>query len=340
MLSVRKKSIIFTLTAIFLIGCFFYIHNQLYFSQGFSSGPKTISIETGDNALVVGQKLSNSGIIAGKYYFVLYLWTSHWLHSIMAGVYEFPKGMQIPEAARIVTGGEVVPMRVKVTFPEGWTMKDMSERLSANGLAGADFLELVKNPPQGMKDSYPFLKDLPAKATLEGYLFPDTYYFSKEVTAEEIVKKMLDNFSVKVSMVIKSDFDAQQKSLFEIMTMASVVEGEVRNDSDRKIVAGLFWNRIAKGMPLQSDATLEYALGTNKIQHSIAETKTDSLYNTYQNKGLPPGPVSNPGVASILAVLNPQKSDFVYFLSDPKTGKTIFAKTFAEHVANKGKYGL
>ena len=85
---------------------------------------------------------------------------------------------------------------------------------------------------------------------------------------------------------------------------------------------------------------MEYALGTNKIQHSIAETKIDSLYNTYQNKGLPPGPVSNPGVASILAVLNPQKSEFVYFLSDPKTGKTIFAKTFAEHVANKGKYGL
>ncbi len=328
------------MAAILLIGCFFYIYNKIYFSQGIAGNPKTISIENGDNALVVGQKLARGGVISGKYYFAFYLWSTHRLHSIVAGVYEFPKGMQIPEAARIITGGEVVSMRIKITFPEGWTVKDMAQRLSANGLPGADFLALAKEPSLAMKEEHPFLKELPTGATLEGYLFPDTYYFAKEVTADEIVKKMLDNFSVKVLTTIKSDFDGQKKSLFEIVTMGSVVEGEVRDDSDRKIVAGLFWNRIENQMPLQSDATLEYALGTNKIQHSIAETKIDSPYNTYQRKGLPPGPVSNPGLASISAALNSQKTDYVYFLTDPKTGKTIFAKTFQEHVANKAKYGL
>ncbi len=338
--SLRRKISIFVLVIILLGGCFFYVYNKIYFSQGIASVSRTVSVEKGDNALVVGQKLSDAGVISGKYYFAYYLWSSHKLHSIVAGVYEFPRGMQIPEAMRIVTGGEVVTMRVKITFPEGWTAKDMSERLTANNLPGADFLTLEKSPSQSLRDDYPFLTELPVGATLEGYLFPDTYYFAKDVTADEIIKKMLENFSAKVITAIKSDFDGQQKSLFEIITMASVVEGEVKNDSDRKIVAGLFWNRIVGGMPLQSDATLEYALGTNKIQHSIAETKTDSPYNTYQNKGLPPGPVSNPGLASVLAVLNPQKSEFVYFLSDPKTGKTVFAKTFEEHVANKAKYGL
>lgn len=335
-----KKTGILILAVIFLGGCFFYVRNGIYFSQGVAESPRTVAIENGDNALVVGKKLSDKGVIVGKYRFVFYLWTVGKMHSVVAGIYEFPKGMQIPEAAKIITGGQVVPMRIKVTFPEGWTMEEMAERLSSRGLSGADFSTLAKNPSQETRNAYPFLKNLPVGATLEGFLFPDTYYFAKDAIAEEIVRKMLDNFSLKFFAVIKNDLEKQPKTLFEIITMASIVEGEVKLDSDRKIVAGLFWKRLENGMPLQSDATLEYALGTNKFQHSIAETKTDSPYNTYQNKGLPPGPVSNPGLASISATLNPQRSDYVYFLSDPKTGKTVFAKTFQEHVANKEKYGL
>jgi UPF0755 protein len=339
-MNIRRKISFMIFVLMLVIGGFFYINDRVNYSQGSSVDSKTISVDSGDNALIVGEKLSNAKIISGKYYFVFYLWKTDKLHSIVAGVYEFPKGMQIPEAAKIVTGGEVVPMRIKITFPEGWTIKDCAERLNANGLPGDEFAKLASNPTQLMKDAYPFLKELPIGSTLEGYLFPDTYYFSKDASASEIVNKMLDTFSAKVFSVIKKDLDSQEKSLFEIITMASIVEGEVTNDADRKIVSGLFWNRLENGMPLQSDATLEYALGTNKIQHSIAETKIDSPYNSYQNKGLPPGPVSNPGLASILAAMNPQQTDFVYFLSDPKTGKTIFAKTFEQHVANKAKYGL
>ncbi len=340
MSDIKKRITILILAVIFLVGCFFYIYNGIYSSNGNADVSKTISIESGDNALIVGKKLSQAGVISGKYYFVFYLWNSGKIHSIVAGVYEFPSGMKIPEIARIVTGGQTVPMSVKVTFPEGWIAANMAERLTKSGLPGEDFLNIVKKPTQQLRDSYPFLKELPEYATLEGYLFPDTYYFSKEASAQEIIDKMLTNFSSKIVLSTSQDIALQKRSLFEIVTMASIIEGEVRNDEDRKMVAGLFWNRLKSEMSLQSDATLEYALGTNKFQHSIEETKLDSPYNTYQNKGLPPGPVSNPGLASILATLNPAETDFVYFLSDPQTGKTIFSKTFQEHVANKAKYGL
>ncbi len=339
-MKIRRKITILIFGIIILAGGFFYLYSEIYFSKGITNSKNTISIESGDNALIVGEKLAKAEVINGKYSFVIYLWITHKLHSIVAGVYEFPAGMQIPEAANIVIGGQVVPMRVKITFPEGFTIKDMAAKLIANDLAGDSFAKLANKPTVDIKSPYPFLNELPANATLEGYLFPDTYYFAKDVTANEIVKKMLDTFSLKVMVAIKSDLELQKKSLFEIITMASIVEGEVKNADDRKIVAGLFWNRLENEMPLQSDATLEYALGDKKIQHSIAETKIDSPYNSYQNKGLPPGPVSNPGLASILATLNPTPTNFVYFLTDPKTGKTVFSKNFEEHVANKAKYGL
>ncbi|MEI7621262.1 MAG: endolytic transglycosylase MltG [Candidatus Moraniibacteriota bacterium] len=340
MLSSQKKISFLILAVVFLGGCFFYVRNEIYFAQGSASKPRNIVVEKGDDALVIGEKLMQGGIISGKYFFVFYLWTTDKLHSLIAGVYEFPEGMQIPEVAKILTGGEVVPMSVKVTFPEGWTSKKMAEKLSESGFSSADFLKLANAPTKELIEKYEFLQALPKGASLEGFLFPDTYYFAKDATAEEIIVKILKNFETKVFTLIKQDLISQEKSVFEIVTMASVVEGEVRNDSDRKIVAGLFWNRLKIGMPLQSDATLEYALGTNKFQHSIEETKLDSPYNTYRNKGLPPGPVSNPSLNSIVATLKPQATDFVYFLSDPKTGMTVFAKTYPEHLANKTKYGL
>jgi UPF0755 protein len=151
---------------------------------------------------------------------------------------------------------------------------------------------------------------------------------------------MLKNFSEKITPDMLTEISNQKKSLYDILTMASIVEGEVSKDSDRKVVAGIFWNRLAIGQALGSDATLEYVLGGNKRQHSIAETQIDSPYNTYRFKGLPPGPVSNPGLSAIDAAINPAETQYFYFLSDPATGETIFSKTFEEHVANKAKYGL
>lgn len=323
-----------------LVGCFFYFYNQIYLATGVATEKKTVLIERGDNALVAGEKLSKAGVITGKYYLAYYLWKNGQLHNLVAGVYEFSVGLKIPEVSRIITGGETAPTSVPVTIPEGWTSKQIAARLDANGFSGSDFLAVVNEPSQELKDKYAFLKEIPKGKSLEGYLFPDTYYFAKDASADDIVEKMLKNFDIKISDKMLAEISSQKKSLFDVIIMASIVEGEVASDADRKIVAGLFWNRLAAGQALGSDATLEFVLGGNKRQHSIAETKIDSPYNTYRFKGLPPGPVSNPGISAIEATIYPAQTDYNYFLSDPKTGETIFAKTFEQHIANKAKYGL
>lgn len=340
MLSIRRKITIMAILITILVASFLYLYNQVYLATGQLTSQQTVLVQKGDNALVVGQKLSDAGVITGKYYLAYYLWKEGKIRSLIAGLYEFSPGMKIPEVARIITGGEVASTRIPVTFPEGWTIKKMADRLSSNGFAGDEFLALTNNPTQELRDKYVFLKEIPAGKSLEGYLFPDTYYFAKDATPQQILEKMLKNFDVKMNESLLSEIDAQNKTLYDIITMASIIEGEVQTEEDRKIVSGLFWNRLRIGQAFGSDATLEYVIGGNKRQHSLAETRIDSPYNTYLYKGLPPGPVSNPGSSAINAAVYPADTQYNYFLTDLKTGKTIFSKTFEEHVANKGKYGL
>ena len=151
---------------------------------------------------------------------------------------------------------------------------------------------------------------------------------------------MLNDFGLKIDAGMRESIQKQGKTLREAIIMASVIEMEVKSEEDRKIVSGIFWNRIEKGMPLQSCATLAFVLGENKKQYTYEDTQIKSPYNTYLNAGLPPGPIGNPGLASIEAAANPKDTDYFYFLSDPKTGKTVFSKTAEEHNANKDRYGL
>jgi UPF0755 protein len=222
----------------------------------------------------------------------------------------------------------------------------MADRLSENGLDGEAFLKIVNNPEE-LKSKYNFLQDSKIKS-LEGFLFPDTYFFKKDESAENIVAKMLGNFNTQFSVSDRGEITKRKISIFDAITMASIVEKEdsiSANSSDeekenQKIISGIFWNRIKIGQALQSCATLAYVLGENKKQYSYDDIQTVSPYNTYQNKGLPPGPISNPGLSAIKASIYPADSNYNFFLSDPETGKTIFSKTYAEHVANKAKYGL
>ena len=188
-MSIRRKiSLAIIFFAIIIVG-FFYFYNQIYLVSGTAEGKKTILVEKGDNALVVGEKLDKEKIISGKYYLAFYLWKSGKLHSLVAGVYEFPSGMKIPEVARIITGGEVATTSIPITFPEGWTLKQMATRLDANGFSGEEFVSIANNPSQELRTKYDFLKDIPKGKSLEGYLFPDTYYFAKDASAQDIVEK-------------------------------------------------------------------------------------------------------------------------------------------------------
>jgi UPF0755 protein len=340
MMIFRKKIVILFLIFAFILGSFFYFANKIEFSKGPEKNKKILEIEKGENALELGKKLEENGIISNKYYFVIYLWKENMLHKIVAGEYEFSPNLKIPEIAKIITGSLILNSSVKITFPEGWSSLQMAKRLSENGFSGDDFLNIVKNPSAEIIAKYDFLNDFKSGKSLEGYLFPDTYFFAKDASSENIVTKILDNFNRKVTSQMRQEISNQNKSLDEIISMASIVQKEVTSNEDMKMVSGIFWNRIENGQALQSCATLAFVLGETKKQYSIADTKVNSPYNTYQNKGLTPGPISNPGLLAINATIYPKASDFYYFLSDPSTGQTIFSKTFQEHLANKAKYGL
>ncbi len=302
------------------------------------------TFEKNESVSSLANRLEDSGLIRSEYAFLYFLFSEDAWKGLQAGDYLLNGKMTIPEIVGKLSRGETVQKGVKITFPEGWTAKEMAARLSENGLPGEEFLALSMEPKSEWRTEYPFLADIPDDGSLEGFLFPDTYFFSREFGAEAIVGKMLTNFGNKSPI----RFDPEPESRIETtgmdsyrrLILASVVEAEVKTESDRKMVADLFLRRIEAGMPLQSDATVRYVLGVTKVQHSLDDIAIDSPYNTYKYKGLPPGPIGNPGLVSMRAAVSPSVNPYWYFLNNPETGETVFSVTFEEHVANKSKHGL
>lgn len=221
----------------------------------------------------------------------------------------------------------------------------MADRLTANGLPGEEFLVLALKPLPEWRTKFSFLIDLPQNSSLEGYLFPDTYLFAPEATAQDIITVLLKNFGQKSADLFGYSEDGSNgavnpKAIHGIVTLASIIEEEGRTKEERGMISDIFRKRIAIGQPLQSDATVNYIHGTTRLQPTLKDIESDSLYNTYKVKGLPPGPISNPGLVSLQAALSPTNNPYYYFLVDINTGETVYAKTFEEHVHNRSLHGL
>ncbi len=299
---------------------------------------QVFTIKSGENALVVATNLENAGIVRSRFGFLYALARLKKIDGgMIAGEYRLSPTVSSREIALRITTGQTLSRDIGVTFPEGFTALQMANRLTEAGLPGDMFLSLVERPSDEWRSEFPFLQSVPVDNGLEGFLFPDTYRFDRQADAESIVRIMLETFKKKAWPLFS---DQTLSYAYETLILASIVETEVRSDRDRSRVAGIFLRRLAIGQPLQSDATVKYVLGLNKIQHSFEETRTDSPYNTYIHKGLPPGPIANPGLSAITATLNPAQDEAFYFLSNPKTGETVFANTFEEHVRNKAENGL
>lgn len=331
-----KKIIIFGLI---IIAFLFFYWRGLNAPVGFGGESKIFIINKGESAGQVADNLKKENLIRSAFYF------KHEIKSgdnLKAGEYSISPKLSAREIIKILTSGDIISREKFVRIIEGWNNKIVGDYLEKNNLADSKkFAALVGsrigewNFDFGKPD---FLNDAPVSADLEGYLFPDTYRIFENASAEEIIFKMLDNFGRKISSGMALEIRRQKKSIHEIITMASVIEKEVRSQEDMKIVSGIFWNRIKNGQALESCATLAYILGLNKAQYSVEDTKIDSPYNTYKYRGLPPGPIANPGLNAIMAAIYPEYTNYNYFLSDPATGKTIYGKTFNEHNLNKYKY--
>ena len=339
MLKSKRLYIAIGLFFVLVLAEFYIFNREANFSHGTGNIAQSFEIKEGEGVQEIGQALEDAQLVKSKYYFDYYIWKTGSRGKIKAGKYELKGAMTIPEIVQVLSLGEIVSNQTKVTFPEGTSAKEMADILTQKGFDGNAFLSDV-NSGSGVETNYDFLKDRPAQANLEGFLFPDTYIFFKDAKPEDIASRMLLNFDEKLTPQMRSDIQSQGKNIYQIVTMASILEKEVKTADDMKIASGIFWDRIGAGMPLQSDATIEYILNNKDLKHSISDTQIDNPYNTYKYKGLPPGPIDSPGLDAIIAAIYPTKTDYVYFLTDPATGKTVFSKTLAEQAANKAKYGL
>ena len=292
----------------------------------------------------LAERLEAVGLISSRYVFLWHLVREQKTRDLVAGAYSLSGNLSVAEIALLITEGKTAPRDIRVTFPEGWTNKKMAERLTANNLPGADFLALVQKPLPEWRTKFNFLASLPAGVSLEGYLFPDTYFFAPEATAEDIITALLTNFGKKWEGIAiqsnENDGAFDPKRLHAVITLASIIEEEGRTKEERDMISDIFRKRIALGQPLQSDATINFILGTTRLQPTLKDLERVSPYNTYQNRGLPPGPISNPGLVSLRAALFPKSNPYYYFLVDIDTGETFYATTFEEHVKNRALHGL
>lgn len=300
-----------------------------------------LTIQSGTGTSQIAKQLEQSGLIRHAALFRGFLKYKSEGGHFQAGTYEMKPGMTYEQIIAKLNAGDVVPEEmVRFTIPEGFTVKQMAEKLQEEGVASADkFLALTKNPA-GVSSG--FLAKVPADSKLiyrlEGYLFPETYEMKKGSTETEIVARMLDETAKKLEEI--PDFDAKLAasgySLNQILTVASLVEREVVVDKERPIVAGVIYNRLKQNMKLEIDATVQYLLGKPKERLLNSDLRSvDSPYNSYLYAGLPPGPIAAPSLKSIEAALSPQSSNYLFYVTKKDGSQEhLFAATYQEHLAN------
>ena len=268
-----------------LLGWFFY--NQAYLPKDLPSmaEDKVFLVKKGESFFEIAENLEKANLIKNKFIFDFYIILKRKEKKLQAGEYYLNSSMSIVEISQKIVSGDI--LRMTITIPEGFTLEQIEERVN------------LKLPGEN----------------LEGFLFPDTYQFPFNVSGEEVVQKMRDNFETKLTIDLRKEIEKQEKTILEIVTMASLIEKEVKTLEDKKLVSGVLWKRLGVEMPLQVDVEMW----------------------TYQNIGLPLKPICNPGMESILAAIYPEESLYWYYLSS-REGETIFSKTFQEHVLAKRQY--
>lgn len=292
----------------------------------------TVLVPRGSSTAAIARTLAESGIVRSPFGFRAAVRLLRADERLKAGEYSLSPGWSPVRIVETLRAGRVVKYRV--TIPEGYTIEQIARALSSQGLADEDeFISVASSMASEFSDVLGFE---PAGGSLEGYLFPDTYYFDKTMTVRQILKTMVSRF---VEVVVPEYVNSGERrfTLHQIVTLASIIEKEAVLDEDRPRISAVFRNRLDRGMRLQSCATVEYALGERKQHLTAQDLAVDSPFNTYRIVGLPPGPISSPGLTSIRAALNPTDDDYLYFVARGDGGH-VFSTNFEDHVNAKIRY--
>jgi len=309
-----------------------WVGSDLYRPYRGYSGNLLVMIEPGSRAAAVADFLVTRGVLAHRVPFLLRYWLGRPRRSLKAGEYLFDRPLRPLDVYRKIVQGDVYLH--PVVIPEGSDRIDIARILQERlGLPSAEFLRITEQTTP--------IQDLdPQAPSLEGYLSPDTYRFARGVSAGTVVVTMLARFRQVLDAKFRADLSSAPARLHEVITLASLVEKETPEPSERPVIAGVFARRLEKAMPLQCDPTVVYAA---RLDHRpigpITENDLDfnSPYNTYRRAGLPPGPIASPGEASIRAALHPALGNALYFVSNHH-GQHVFARSLAEHQRNVSRY--
>lgn len=306
-----------------------------------------VSIERGSSVSDIARMLKNEGIIRSEYFFIGYLFLVGESKSLQAGSYRITPDMNLIEIAKDISLGKVI--FENITIIEGWTISDIAIYYEVEGFGKKeDILKITGiSAPQanllGVEEmsaeefDFEILRDKPKESSLEGYLYPDTYRIEPD-NPKKLVIAMIKNLESKMTDDILEKIEQSGMNIHQVVTFGSLIEKEVILPEDKGMVSDIMRRRLSINMPLQIDATVNYVTGRKGIDVTISETQVNSPYNTYQNRGLPIGPICNPSIESITAVINPIENQYWYYLSDPETKKTIFSRNHLEHVEAKNKY--
>lgn len=302
--------------------------------SGDGSPARTVVVRPGEGWTETSSRLREQGIIRRPLVFKAIVLLSGGRSQLLPGRYQLRRGTSSRDLISAMTNQD---NQAVVIVPEGFRLEQIGERMVAQGLATPEqWRDALKSPPEAA-----LLRSRPPGVGLEGYLYPDSYAFTEENAARQMVAEATSNLQERLTADLRSGFTAQGLSVHEALTLASIVEREAQAPAERPVIASVYLNRLKAGMPLQADPTVQYAVGRPgswwKPHLTRADLHDPSPYNTYVHNGLPPGPIAGPGIASIQAVAHPASTRYLYFVARGD-GSHAFAETLEEHNLNVQRY--
>ena len=323
------------LLVVAVLGAIYVVYAAVTGGESEPTGPARIEVVKGDTLSSVAEKLEQAGVIPSAFMFKMEARVGGYGTEIKTGEYTFARGAESEMILEKLTAGDAAPT-LAVTIPEGLSLEETAQEVAGqSGVSAAEFEEAARRTDYG----YGFLED-PAIKTTEGFLFPKQYEFEKGTKAPQMVTRMLEQYLMETQTLdISSAKERLNMSEYELVIVASLIEKEAARSEERPLVASVIYNRIRKDMPLQIDASVHYALDKQGEELSLADLEVNSPYNTYENTGLPPGPICSPSRDSLEAAMNPAETDYLYYVLKANGDEHVFTSNYKAFLEAKAKAG-